>query len=297
MSLTPNSSSISLLTASTHSADALTNSANDTYMNHFVRFQSHYHNQKDGEQHTFNVPNECCLPLTCSQHSSCKFAVARKCQYHRYNLDKAGEISQGEAHTHTDPTCKNQNQVSFDCRLLQCFNTSCILAKDTNGNKCRSVFHFCCYLKMIELAKQANQDFPHIVLNSNNIHKVFDEDDMDRSLLNHVRQSKGSFKLVIPVCSKRCYNQVKHRTDFDGSKPKPVKKTKTSNTDTSFIKFDSDGTDKARSSEKIIVDWITDQNNRNLYYGGTGTNGKTKGNTKYTYHKKIAKLILDENGM
>ena len=92
MSLTPNSSSISLLTASTHSADALTNSANDTYMNHFVRFQSHYHNQKDGEQHTFNVPNECCLPLTCSQHSSCKFVVARKCQYNRYNFPGESKI-------------------------------------------------------------------------------------------------------------------------------------------------------------------------------------------------------------
>ena len=45
-----------------------------------------------------------------------------------------------------------------------------------------------------------------------------------------------------------------------------------------------------------MVDWLTGQKNPTLYHGGVGTNGKTKGNTKSTYHKTIADLILKENG-
>ena len=265
-----------------------------TPKNHFIEFHTHHSKGQEWDSPVFNIPIECCLPLSSKQHSQCKH-ILQACLCSKYNL-KNIDVEPNEQSTCRDPHCKSKVQKAFDTRLLQCFNPNCEMSKDENDNKVKSVFHFCCYHQMIYLAKVHNQDFPHILIDKTNIHRVLcTKESIAPSLYDHVLKSQD-FTMVVPVCCKRCHNTVKNRTNFDGSKVETTKKSKNTDKDPKNLQFDKDGSDNACSSEKIVIDWITDERTHSFYFGGTGTDGKTKGLTKDAYHKQIAKIIKNKNG-
>ena len=135
----------------------------------------------------------------------------------------------------------------------------------------------------------STKQFSHIIVDKTNVSHVFEDESIERVTVDTALEQCGN--ILLPVCSKRCYNAVKHCTNIDGNVVVSKKKKTMMESN-----WDNDGGPNARSSEKIIVDWLCDENNNTMYFGGTSTKGKTNGKTKKAYHKIIQDLIFKENG-
>ena len=256
-----------------------------------VIFSSHSEDRTDDVANTCNVLSRYCLPISSSghespNHDSCRF-MPRNCMFWKHKLSADPPLSLNSSCTYTKLFPNNTNQSSFDCRLIKCFNSKCNIT-DENGISSTRFFHFCCYLNMLS-KNDKDASFTHIKVNTNNVYKFFPDDSIERPTIDTVILTHN--EVILPVCCKRCYNTVNFAANNNSKSSKKSKK----NSETTS-NWDNDGDENCRSSEKVLVDWLTDERNYRLYFGGTNKYGKTNGKTKKQYHKEIQDLIFKENG-
>ena len=58
----------------------------------------------------------------------------------------------------------------------------------------------------------------------------------------------------------------------------------------------SDGNKVNRSSIKVLLDWLTTEENASSYFGGVDNKGQTTATRKEAYHHHLWELIKKENG-
>ena len=64
------------------------------------------------------------------------------------------------------------------------------------------------------------------------------------------------------------------------------------------LRWDSDAKNGSRTSEEVLVHWLTDEENAEKYFGGShGSKNQVNGIRKDEYHGIISKLIMWENDM
>jgi hypothetical protein len=61
------------------------------------------------------------------------------------------------------------------------------------------------------------------------------------------------------------------------------------------LRWDKDGFYNVRSSEQVVLDWLTTEENTSSYYRGVSKDGQTSANRKYSYHLKLSAEIKKEN--
>ena len=165
--------------------------------------------------------------------------------------------SPNNAFTVTSPFTNKTPTTTYDCRMLRCYNDKCGVS--TNGDSpTRNVFHFCCYLAFFYRQNSSTNQFSHIIVDKTNVSRVFEDESIERVTVDTVLEQSGN--ILLPVCSKRCYNAVKHSTNIDGNVVVSKKKKTMMESN-----WDNDGGPNARSSEKIIVDWLCDKNNNRMW--------------------------------
>ena len=60
--------------------------------------------------------------------------------------------------------------------------------------------------------------------------------------------------------------------------------------------WEKDGTSTKMCSIKVLVEWLTTEENCSQYFGGLDANGRTSADRKEAYHHRIRDLIKQENG-
>jgi hypothetical protein len=244
------------------------------------------------ELQRYLVLTQYCLPTQMSMDENkvnlCKFG--RECLILKSKLQSLGRKLPDTPETVFAPLpgiLKKYKYDVLDCTLMSCFQPDCKQIK----SKMPKHFHFACYihnisisndedLKMIEVE---NKDDPLLMLaNQKNNMVPLEYNDI-------VAQNQ---KLVFPVCGKRCMsNCLTRRKEIqrcEDSKP--------SLTSNANLGWDKDGSDTVRSSEQVILDWLTTEENTSSYYGGVGKDGQTSANRKHSYHLKLSAEIEKENG-
>ena len=197
----------------------------------------------------------------------------------------------GERMPHVSPTVFKPNKVKnpkfnhpiIDTRLVQCFNKGC---KNTLTNLPK-YFHYACYQHMI--ATKVEEEMKLIEyegVGDKIVDQIVGVDNM-----KVIQESMGidDHKLIFPVCGKRCYNVV--MSSKNKKKPKDVSEYAT------IKNWNDDGNEFNRSSIKVLLDWLTTEENASSYFGGVDKKGRTNANRKEAYHHHIRDLIKKENGM
>lgn len=104
-------------------------------------------------------------------------------------------------------------------------------------------------------------------------------------------------KLIVPVCSKSCYNAIiRYKV-----KTEAALKKRSKNQDSTMLptnsNWDSDGIEGVCvSSSRVLVNWLTTEENATAYFGGSNKDWRTSSTRKETYHNIISTLIKNENG-
>jgi hypothetical protein len=230
-----------------------------------------------------------CTPLVpdsanvCQPVPTCKFT--RECVISRSKVYVHGERLPSISPTvFKTKNVKNErfNYSQVDTQIVQCFNKLC---KNSN-TKLPKHFHFACYQHM--QANQGNDDMKLIYyegIGDTIVDQVVGVDNL-REILNGLDLDKHN--LIFPVCGKRCYNIVMNLRQ---------KKKKKGKSEYSVMKnWEEDGNEINRSSIKVLLDWITTEENASNYFGGVDKKGKTNSNRKEAYHNHIRDLIKKENG-
>ena len=108
-----------------------------------------------------------------------------------------------------------------------------------------------------------------------------------KEIEQHLENDKDT-ALIFPVCGKRCFNIV----NAYRNKTRPKGVSEYANTQS----WDNDGNELNRSSIKVLLDWLTTEENASSYFGGVDTLGRTSAIRKEAYHHHIRGLIKTENG-
>ena len=244
-----------------------------------------------------------CYPWADLRTESCKFGLGSKrgCLVKSWQLGKkknrdifssSSLLKMPDRTTLPVPPDKIRHGIFVvDTKLIKCFNPTCS-TRNKDGLACSTTFHYCCYVKMI-----ASKGISHLYYEHDN--DELREDQMEE--LNKIGMEKvKSSKVILPVCSKSCYNSVirnRKNKQKETSQKKITSSTVTKKAKDGFVRWDSDGGDGKLSSEEIIVQWLTTNENADLYFGGVvGKKRNTVGTTKETYHNRLSNAILKENG-
>jgi hypothetical protein len=236
------------------------------------------------EKNAYNVFSQYCLPINMSlDHNPltlCKFGK-RGCVVHRSRLLTDGENIPSLSNTVYSPSVDNYSKFKYsinDTRLVKCFYPNCIDAK-TNRDK---VFHFVCFMHCFKMQNNAGM-------------KLLTIDSKDDNLVGYLRSDKDPSglidtmlstdkQIILPVCSKRCFNHV------EGYKDK-------ANLTGNFVNnWERDGVNGTRCSSRVLIEWLTTEENASKYLGGCDKDGRTSSTRKETYHNILADLIEKENG-
>ena len=180
-------------------------------------------------------------------------------------------------------TTKKFKYGIVDTRLVSCFNKSC---KNSN-TKLPKRFHYACYQHMI--TTQANDEMKMIEyegVSDNILEQVVGVNNI-KDIQQHMENNTTN-KLIFPVCGKRCFNTI--MANKIKSKPKSVSEYSNNKC------WDTDGNELNRSSIKVLLDWITTEENASSYFGGVDKKGDTSAMRKEAYHHHIRDLIKKENG-
>ena len=253
-----------------------------------------------------------CQKFTDLRPEACKFRD-RGCIVKSWNLAsknvqdkfvKSSSSIQPEQTVFPVPTSKQKNNGLFlaDTKLITCSNPSCIKI-DEDGNEIPTVFHYCCYVNMRVLQEFNDLEY---------------DDELDKlgpaqnEIVKKLRTKYvGKQTIILPVCRKGCYNKIlKNRKmvenenkNIDSSKKssntRSRKKNITSNRNSvaGNLRWNSDSKEGSRSSEEILVHWLTDEENAEKYFGGNhGSKNQVNGIRKDMYHSQISRLIFEENG-
>jgi hypothetical protein len=244
------------------------------------------------ELQKYSVLTKYCMPTEVSinedKNTLCKFG--RECLMLKSKLQSLGRKVPDTPPTVFTPAIgilKKYRYDVLDCTLMSCFEPNC----KQKATKQPKLFHFGCYMHNILTSNDPN--LKHI--------EVHDKDDYFLSLAHQNESSTfpdysnafcNNQSLLIPVCGKRCMTNSMARKN---ARDKGTKTNDTISKGTN-VPWDKDGSINIRSSEQVLLDWLTTEENTSSYYGGVGKDGLTSSNRKHTYHLKIANEILKENG-
>lgn len=242
------------------------------------------------------ILSQYCLPVSTSNNpipKLCKFGD-RECVVMKSQLLSTGTKIEQLSETTFSPSDQVFSKYGYnvcDTRLIKCFSPDCI-DKKSNRDK---VFHHSCF--MHSLKKKENKDMKVLEINS-----------VDDIILGLVRSDEdctplvkklvsSEHKLIVPVCSKSCYNSVvRYKVKTEAAIKKRNKNMGTDMLPTNN-NWDSDGIEGVCvSSSRVLVNWLTTEENATAYFGGSNKDGRTSSTRKETYHNIISKLIQKENG-
>jgi hypothetical protein len=235
-----------------------------------------------------------CLPVKSSFTDSkyeCKYG--RNCIVSRTHIIDKGTLEKSLSPTVLfRPESSKKSKFVYnlmDTRLLRCFKPNCTKFQSLEY----TLMHYACYVH--SFTTKANRSISHIEVNCNTpiLRDYLDEiiirkNDDDET----IDYPKDGAKVILPVCGKRCHTAVIKLLEA-----KKKKKHESTNTDgTTKINWDNDGDGIKRSSIRVLVEWLTTEENATQYYGGKGKRKQTSADRKDTYHLKIQQLIKEENG-
>ena len=250
-----------------------------------------------------------CEPFADLRPSSCKFAK-RGCVVKIWNLSEKKNRDIFVASSTCSPQdnivypiprgkMKHKNIDFADTKIVKCSNAKCCNTKFNEDRiKQPAQFHYCCYVNTIE--KDPSMD-----------ELVYDEDldslcDEQMLLLENISHEKlASTEVVLPVCGKQCYNmmvkarkkKVENNMKKQLAEEESDKKRFPNLIPNQHKRWDNDGGENNLSSEEVIINWITTNENAEMYFGGNhGSNNSTNGISKETYHVRLSNLIHRENG-
>ena len=305
-----------------HSSNTTTNVTNSN---------THYTVETSNTDHFFNVPVKSDEYVKCYQHlgtpkiifpfscqsftdlrpEACKFRD-RGCILKKWNLAskhvqekfiKNSTTVQPEQTVFPVPSSKQKNNGLFlaDTKLISCSNPECIKI-DEDGNEIPTVFHYCCYVNM-----RASQEF-------NDLEYNYELDKLGPAQTEIVKKLRNKYnekqRVILPVCRKACYNKILksrkkvdnekislHTSSTSSSQIQRNRKTNLGKSNGGNLRWDSDSKAGSRTSEEILVHWLTDEENAEKYFGGThGSHNKVNGTRKDEYHGLLSRIILKENG-
>ena len=246
-----------------------------------------------------------CYPWADLRPESCKFGAGtkRECLVKNWKLGTrkvrnkflaSSLLKMPDATVFPVPSDKIRHGIFVvDTKLMKCFNPTCS-TRNKDGLAASTTFHFCCYAKM--LGKKNIE-----LLKYDSTKDELREDQME--VVDEIgREKVNKTKIVLPVCSKTCYNTVlRNRKQRDNlskkgsNKKEDVVHTKR-NSDLN-VRWDSDGGNGKLSSEEVIVQWLSTNENSDKYFGGViGQHRRTNCTSKDTYHTRLSNMIRDENG-
>jgi hypothetical protein len=187
----------------------------------------------------------------------------------------------------------------FDIRLMSCFQPEC---KKKNSDRPKT-FHFRCYMydtmvnaqNGLELIKVEDKTDKQLTLGTALHH--------DPSKLNFEELTGKKKHIILPICGKRCYMNVFNRKkEFEKIKKSATKKDNDNKniqskaTGVPYVHWDKDRNIWTKSSEEVLVDWLTYEESMSSYFGGVDMDGKTKSDRKESYHLVMQSMIQSENG-
>ena len=189
------------------------------------------------------------------------------------------------------PFRKIKNGIGVaDVKLLRCANPKC--AKyDEEEKKVDTIFHYCCYVNMLEENHIADIKFDAVKDN------YFSAE--EKKIMSKMNDDIHAKDIIIPFCGKSCYNAIKKLrekkpTDIESINRKKSAEDKINRN--SMLRWDSDSRNGSFTSEEVIVNWLTDDENAEKYFGGThGKKAKVNGVTKDSYHVELSDLIFETN--
>ena len=208
----------------------------------------------------------------------CKYT--RDCVVNKNKILKKSSLLESLSPTCFDavPNKKTTSNYSVnDLRIVRCFSPSCKSIK----TKRPKLFHYVCFMHMLNM----NEDTEMKLIGWKEYEQQIKKQ-VDSSVdMNHIQNSltNDNTNLIFPFCGIRCFRSI----------VKPKKEE----SEYSIIKsWDNDGTSKSKSSIKVLIEWITTEENCSSYFGGLDATGRTNANRKETYHYHIRDLIIKENG-
>ena len=178
-----------------------------------------------------------------------------------------------------------------DTKLIFCSNNQCSMVNG-NSNDGPSLFHYSCYAKMVE-----EEELEHLFYIDTDDFFTDEQKEGINVLMNIVEYSR----VLLPVCGKKCYNTIiskrKAQLERDNEEREYLLNINNSNDSNSLLHWDCDAVNGARSSEEIIVDWLSDEVNAKMYFGADDSfMNPVYGTRKESYHKHLSQKILSENG-
>ena len=243
------------------------------------------------DTHHFVLPSYCC-PTHTSESNSVSTTPQHVCNFKRdCVISRTKVYSSGQNMSNLSPTVfkinivatsKKFNYGTIDTRLVSCFNKLC-KHSDTKLPKC---FHYACYKHM--MLTQGNDEMNEIEyqgVSDNILDQVVGVNNI-KELQEHLEGNTN--KLIFPVCGKRCFNVV--MANKNKNKPKGVSEYANSKC------WDTDGNEVNRSSIKVLLDWLTTEENASNYFGGVNKKGQTSATRKEAYHHELRVMIKKENG-
>ena len=241
-----------------------------------------------------------CLPYTDLRPEACKFK-SRGCLIRTWGLKDASVrekynslswYSSNHPMIFPVPVDRHKNGVELaDTKLLLCSNTECtrVNADSVVGP---TVFHFCCYANMLK--KEGIEDLLYKETDN-----FFTNHQKEQLALvgNHLQNNE----IILPVCGKKCYNVLlrKRQTQIENEKKEREKLAGEKNKDdiSSLLRWDSDSKNGSLTSEGVIVDWLTEPDNVEMYFGGThGPQNAVSGTRKDSFHQLLSQKIFQTNG-
>jgi hypothetical protein len=177
-----------------------------------------------------------------------------------------------------------------DSRIIKCCQPGCTNGLDSNPK----LFHFSCYVH--SFLKSDNRGMQILSVTSEE-DKVLEFLSIPEYELDNIKTIiRSGTEITFPCCGKRCYKIVA-ASRIQKKKPPTPSSTRASPTiNNTTPNWDKDGTNSVRSSIKILIDWLTTEENATNYFGGLDKDGRTSSDRKESYHNYISEEILKENG-
>ena len=242
-----------------------------------------------------------CLPYTDLRPEACRFK-SRGCLIRTWGLkdpsirERFNSISWYNSNhpmVFPVPIDKYKNGLELaDTKLVLCSNTECTRV---NGDSivAPTAFHYCCYANMIK-----KETVNHLTYEETDDHFT----DHQQELIESLKDVVDKNTVILPICGKKCYNTILRRRQAriekeNKEKEEASRKKDSIDCNSSLIRWDSDSRDGSLTSEAVIVEWLTDEDRAEMYFGGNhGYNNTVSGTRKDSYHKNISHKILRTNG-
>jgi hypothetical protein len=245
-----------------------------------------------------------CVPIDyCVQQCSleaCKFK--RDCL-----ILKSKALHTGTKQSHVSQTVvtpmngalKKYKYNLLDLRLMSCFQPDC---KKKNSDRPKT-FHFGCFMHDTTINSHSGLEVIKVHSKEDKLLTLGNALNYDPSSLNFDELTGDKKHIILPVCGKRCFmnliNRRKELQKIDDVVTKKESNTMDSSSKSAaqqYIHWDKDGSIWTKSSEEVVVDWLSYEENTSSYFGGVDMDGKTSADRKESYHLVIQSLIKKENG-